>query len=160
LLELAKAEGGGVLSEAPYDLVPVLQTIISDWERWEPGRLDMQVPETQVNSLLNPDAFAILVRNLVENALKHGDKDAPVKVRLSSDGILTVINHGGIVAPEEMALLRKRFVRSKTNASGSGIGLAIVDAIVEGAGMQLTLRSPGQGQQEGFEAELNVVIVR
>jgi two-component system OmpR family sensor kinase len=38
--------------------------------------------------------------------------------------------------------------------------LAIVDAIVEGAGMQLTLRSPGQGQQEGFEAELNVVIVR
>jgi two-component system OmpR family sensor kinase len=160
LLELAKAEGGGVLSEAPYDLVPVLQTIISDWERWEPGRLDMQVPETQVNSLLNPDAFAILVRNLVENALKHGDKDAPVKVRLSSDGILTVTNHGGIVAPEEMALLRQRFARSKTNASGSGIGLAIVDAIVEGAGMQLTLRSPGQGQQEGFEAELNVVIVR
>lgn len=159
LLELAKAEGGGVLSEAPYDLVPVLQTIIGDCERMAPGQLDIQVPDTQVNSLLNPDAFAILVRNLVENALKHGEDGAPVKVRLAADGTLTVTNHGDIIAPHDLALLRQRFARSKTQAQGAGIGLAIVDAIVEGAGIPLTLRSPGQGQQDGFEAELNVVIV-
>jgi len=160
LLELAKAEGGGVLSESPYDLVPVLQTIVSDCERLEPGRLDIQVSDAQVNSLLNPDAFAILVRNLVENALKHGEKRVPVKVRLLVDGTLRVTNNGDIVAPEEMALLRNRFVRSRTEAPGSGLGLAIVEAIVEGAGIQLTLCSPAQGQQDGFEAELNVVIIR
>jgi len=56
--------------------------------------------------------------------------------------------------------LRNRFVRSRTEAPGSGLGLAIVEAIVEGAGIQLTLCSPAQGQQDGFEAELNVVIIR
>jgi len=71
-----------------------------------------------------------------------------------------VTNNGDIVAPEEMALLRNRFVRSRTEAPGSGLGLAIVEAIVEGAGIQLTLCSPAQGQQDGFEAELNVVIIR
>lgn len=50
LLELAKAEGGGVLSETPEDLVPVLQTIVSDYERLEPNRIDIQVPDTAVTS--------------------------------------------------------------------------------------------------------------
>ncbi|MCM0612105.1 sensor histidine kinase N-terminal domain-containing protein [Marinobacter sediminum] len=160
LLELAKAEGGGVLSEKAQDLVPILQTIIGDYERLEPGRIDIQVPDTQVNSLLNQDAFAILVRNLVENALKHGDTGAPVRVRLSADGTLSVANRGDIIAPDELALLRNRFVRSKTDALGSGLGLAIVEAIVEGAGVQLALHSPAQGQLDGFEAELNIVINR
>jgi len=160
LLELANAEGGGVLSETPYDLVLVLQTVVSDFERLEPGRIDLQIPKGTVNSLLNPDAFAILLRNLIENALKHGDKSTPVKVRLLADGTLRVTNHGDIVPPEALAQLRKRFVRSNTRASGSGIGLAIVEAIVAGAGIQLTLRSPAQGQQDGFEAELNVVYRR
>jgi len=158
LLELAKAEGGGVLSETSSDLVPVLQTIVSDCERMEPGRINIKVADTKIESLLDPDAFAILCRNLIENALKHGEKDARVNIMLLADGTLRITNNGIIIAPEEMASLRMRFVRSKTSAIGSGIGLAIVEAIVDGAGMQLTLRSPGLGQQDGFEAEVNVAI--
>lgn len=160
LLELAKAEGGGILSEQTHDLVPVLQTIAADYERLEPGRTDLQVPDTQVSSLLDPDAFAILTRNLIENAFKHGAKAEPVEVRLSADGNLSITNGGGIVSPADLALLRNRFVRLKTDALGAGLGLAIVEAIVEGAGMGLALRSPASGRLDGFEAELNVVIKR
>ncbi|MEP4544576.1 MAG: ATP-binding protein [Saccharospirillum sp.] len=160
LLELAKAEGGGVLSETPYNLVPVLETVVSDCEREEPGRLILQRSDAPVNSLLNPDAFAILVRNLIDNALKHGEQGSPVKVALSADGKLAVTNRGTALGPDELAGLRKRFVRSHTQAPGSGIGLAIVDAIVEGAGLHLVLRSPAPEQQDGFQAELNVVVSR
>lgn len=160
LLELAKAEGGGVLSETPYNLVPVLETVVSDCERAEPGRLVLQRSDAPVNSLLNPDAFAILVRNLIDNALKHGEEGSPVNVALSADGNLAVTNRGAALGPDELAGLRKRFVRSHTQAPGSGIGLAIVDAIVEGAGLHLVLRSPAPGQQDGFQAELNVVVSR
>jgi len=159
LLELAKAEGGSALSETPNDLVPILRMIASDYEHQSPGQIVLNLPDNGVTSLLDPDAFAILVRNLTENALRHGTDHKPVNISLAGDGILRVVNHGEIVSPEKLALLRNRFVRSDTNTVGSGIGLAIVEAIASGAGITLNLRSPASGQSDGFEAELNIAVV-
>lgn len=160
LLELAKAEGGGVLSEQPQDLIPALHTVVSDYQRREPGRIQLELPEVSVNSLLDPDAFAILLTNLIENALKHGSSDHPVAVSLTSDGTLRVVNAGEIVAPGDLARLQTRFMRSKTEAVGAGLGLAIVEAIAAGANIQLHLRSPATAREDGFEAELNVMVDR
>lgn len=154
LLELAKAEGGGALSQNQHDLVPVLAMIVQDFSEQAPGRTVLSLPEHEVKSFLDPDAFAILVRNLIENGLKHGSHNEPVEVSLDDDGTLRVRNGGDIVPPEQLAPLRKRFARSKTDASGSGLGLAIADAIARGAGMTLHLRSPATGRKDGFEAEL------
>jgi len=159
LLELAKAEGGSALSETYNDLVPILQMIVNDYERTAPGRLKLELPDDSVTSALDPDAFAILVRNLLENALRHGATERPINISLTGDGTLRVANEGEIVPPEKLALLRNRFVRSDTTTLGSGIGLAIVDAIAGGAGIALNLRSPASDQCDGFEAELNVAMV-
>ena len=159
LLELAKAEGGSALSERPNDLVPILRMVASDYDHQAPGRLLLNLPDDDVTSLLDLDAFAILVRNLIENALRHGAADQPVNISLTDDGILRVVNRGEVVSPEKLSLLRNRFVRSNTKAVGSGIGLAIVEAIASGAGITLNLRSPASGQSDGFEAELNIVVV-
>jgi len=156
LLELAKAEGGGALSQNQHDLVPILAMIVHDFEVQTPERIVQSLPEHEVNSFLDPDAFAILVRNLIENALKHGAHDQPVEVSLKDNGRLRVSNGGNVVPPEQLALLRNRFARSKTDASGSGLGLAIADAIAKGAGMTLHLRSPATGRPDGFEAELEL----
>ncbi|NWN90578.1 two-component sensor histidine kinase [Marinobacter adhaerens] len=158
LLELAKAEGASTLSEQDNDLVPILQMIADDYEREAPGRLRLQLPDSRVMSLLDPDAFAILARNLIENALRHGDAGRPVNISLTGVGTLRVANAGEIVPPEKLAMLRHRFVRSDTKTLGSGIGLAIVEAIASGAGMTLNLRSPASGQSDGFEAEVNIVV--
>jgi len=155
LLELAKAEGGGALSQNQHDLAPILAMIVRDFEDQAPGRIAQSLPEHEVNSFLDPDAFAILVRNLIENALKHGSDNQSVEVSLDDNGTLRVCNGGVIVPPEQLTLLRNQFARSKTDASGSGLGLAIADAIAKGAGMTLHLRSPATGRQDGFEAELD-----
>ncbi|PHQ26720.1 two-component sensor histidine kinase [Marinobacter guineae] len=154
LLELAKAEGGGAISQNQHNLVPILAMIVADFEGQVPGRIILSLPEGEVNSFLDPDAFAILVRNLIENALKHGSHNQSVEVSLADDGTLRVCNGGKVVPPEQLALLRNRFARSNTDATGSGLGLAIADAIAKGAGMTLHLRSPATGRQDGFEAEL------
>jgi len=159
LLELAKAEGGSALSEQANNLVPILRMVASDYDHQAPGRLLLNLPDGDVTSLLDLDAFAILVRNLIENALRHGADDQPVNISLTNDGILRVVNRGEVVSPEKLALLRNRFVRSNTKTVGSGIGLAIVEAIASGAGISLNLRSPASGQSDGFEAELNIVVV-
>jgi two-component system OmpR family sensor kinase len=158
LLQLAKAEGGSALSETTTNLVPVLTMVVNDYQRKTPGRLRLNVPDDSVMSLLDPDAFAILVRNLIENALRHGATDQPVNISLTGEGTLRVVNKGGIVPPEQLALLRNRFVRSNTKTLGSGIGLAIVEAIASGAGTTLNLRSPASNQSDGFEAEVNIVV--
>ena len=159
LLELAKAEGGGALSQSQQDLVPILAMIARDFEAQAPGRVVLSLPEREVNSFLDPDAFAILVRNLIENALKHGSRSEPVKINLNDNGVLRISNGGERVPPEQLALLRNRFARAKTDAAGSGLGLAIADAIAKGAGMTLHLRSPATGRQDGFEAELNLACI-
>jgi two-component system OmpR family sensor kinase len=160
LLELAKAEGGSALSEQADNLVPILRMVASDYDHQAPGRLLLNLPDGGITSLLDMDAFAILARNLIENALRHGAKNQPVSISLTGNGILRVVNRGEVVSPEKLALLRNRFVRSNTNAVGSGIGLAIVEAIASGAGITLNLRSPASGQSDGFEAELNIVVVK
>ncbi|WP_421847719.1 ATP-binding protein [Marinomonas sp.] len=156
LLELAKAEGGGALSQIPKDLVPILKMIAGDFVRQTPERINLILPKGDVKSLLDPDAFAILARNLIENALKHGQGNQPVEVSLLEDGTLRVVNDCDIIAPQDLVTLRNRFVRANTNASGSGLGLAIVDAITKGAGIVLHLRSPATGKAAGFEVELNL----
>lgn len=158
LLELAKAEGGSALSENYNDLAPILQMIVKDYEREASGRLRLDLPDNSVVSLLDPDAFAILARNLIENALRHGAAERPVNISLTGEGSLRVANEGEVVPPEKLALLRNRFVRSDAKTLGSGIGLAIVDAIASGAGTALNLRSPASGQSDGFEAEVNIVV--
>lgn len=160
LLELAKAEGGSVLAENYTDLVPILQMVVSDYQHKASGYLKLDVPDTSVMSLLDPDAFAILIRNLIDNALKHGASQQPVTISLTDKGVLRVVNAGEVVPPEKLALVRRRFVRSDSKSLGTGIGLAIVDAIASGAGMELKLRSPACGQPDGFEVELNIVVAR
>lgn len=151
LMQLAKAESGGVLTGEAHDVAQVLRYVVAEYQQAAGSGLQLDIPAATVHSSIDPDALAILVRNLVENALKHGAEDQPIEVRLTADGVLGVVNAGTVVPAEELAELTKRFVRSKTCASGSGLGLAIAQAIAEGAGTVLMLASPAIGREDGFE---------
>ncbi|MDZ4096352.1 MAG: histidine kinase dimerization/phospho-acceptor domain-containing protein, partial [Paracoccaceae bacterium] len=144
LMQLARAEGGGVLADAAQDPAPVLAIVAEDFRRAGQGaRLQLALPPNGAAPLrMDPDAFAILVRNLIENALRHGDAAQPVSVSMAPDGTLRVVNGGGVVSPERLAQLTKRFTRGDSRAEGAGLGLAIADTIARNAGMRLQLLSP------------------
>ncbi|MFN3723328.1 MAG: ATP-binding protein [Paracoccaceae bacterium] len=155
LLQLARAEGGRLRLESISDLRPVASILTDDLARIAGSqRISLQLPEIAVMSDLDPDAFAILYRNLVENALRHGSKTDPVEVSLTAQGVLTVANAGPCVPADTMARLTSRFERGNTSDAGSGLGLAIVAAIAGRIGARLMLRSPRKGQDTGFEVEL------
>ncbi|WP_233873117.1 ATP-binding protein [Paraburkholderia adhaesiva] len=152
LMQLARAEGGHILADVPQDLRPVLQIVVEDIRRADQSaRVDLTLPEQAVNSRIDQDAFAILVRNLIENAIKHGAAE-PVRAVLFADGRLSVANRGRIVPVDTLARLTEPFERGATAATGSGLGLAIVNAIVQAAGASLHLHSPASGCPDGFEA--------
>lgn len=160
LLELSRAEGARLRVERSYDLTELARMVFADLARLPGGgRLVVKLPGAEVRTDLDPDAFGILTRNLVENALRHGAGETPVNVTLDSEGLLTVANEGPLVPAETLAILARRFERGGAAATGSGLGLSIVAAIVERLGGELTLSSPRPGHASGFEVRLRLPVV-
>lgn len=156
LMQLARAQGAQLLREAPQDLAPVFAVAIDEARRATGlgARLRVETPETALLSRVDPDALAILLRNLVENAARHGDGEAPVRV--SFDGArLIVVNRGPTLSPDTLARLTRPFERGDTQAPGSGLGLAIVSAIARETGARLAFASPAPGAPDGLEARLD-----
>jgi two-component system OmpR family sensor kinase len=157
LMQLARAEGGRLRLDRTTDLRIAARVVIEDIARTgAPGRIALTLPETAVMSDLDPDAFGILCRNLVENALRHGSETAPVEVTLTSAGQLIVANEGPMLAPETLDRLTSRFERAGASTDGSGLGLAIVAAIADRIGSPLVLKSPRRGAASGFEATVGL----
>lgn len=157
LMQFAKAEGGRVLSETPRDLVPILRLVVEEFGRTaDNARLRLSIPQDPVMSDLDADAFAILVRNLIENAIKHGTPNASVVISLSEQGVFSVINTCPIVPPDTLTRLTQPFERGKSTSSGSGLGLAIAEAIASGAETRVELLSPVPGSDEGFVARVRL----
>lgn len=152
LLHLARAEGGGVLAPEPVDLLPILYMVVEDFERsGYGGRMDVALPATVPPSHLDADVFAILARNLIQNALIHSPAGSPVQIAMGEDGVLSIRNDGPVLPPERLAALTRRFVRGGGAAEGAGLGLAIVEAIAASSGSRLELLSPIPGRTDGME---------
>jgi two-component system OmpR family sensor kinase len=97
-----------------------------------------------------PEALAILIRNLVENAVKYtpagGTVDLSVRA-LAGRASLSVEDSGPGIAADERERVFDRFYRiAGSEGAGSGLGLAIVKAIAERHGATLAL---GQSERLG-----------
>ncbi|WP_051332802.1 sensor histidine kinase [Cucumibacter marinus] len=158
LLQLSRLEAGFARSDKPVDLRPALDIVIGDLGRLpdHPKRVALTVtPDARLTARMDADAFAIALRNLIENALKHGAAGSVVAVTADTETI-SVVNDGPVVPADQLAMLGEPFVRGETAASGTGLGLAIVRSIMEQSGGRLTLHSPAAGRTDGFEAVITL----
>ncbi|HFD92716.1 MAG TPA: two-component sensor histidine kinase [Gammaproteobacteria bacterium] len=102
----------------------------------------------------NHDALAILLRNLVENAIRYTPEGGTVEVRVQTredQGVeLSVADSGPGIPEEERPQVMERFYRSSTaqQTPGSGLGLSIVQRVVEHHKATLTLGSSTLGGLE------------
>lgn len=96
-----------------------------------------------------PALLRILLRNLIDNAVRHNPSGTLVTVqttRIEGKPALTVADNGPGVAGEDIAKLSERFFRPLGTAeSGSGLGLSIVRRIAEIHGAEFRISSAGAG---------------
>ena len=156
LMQLARAEGARLRLDNASDLRPVVRLIVDEMANTLHQRnISLTVPDLPVPSDLDPDAFAILCQNLLDNAVRHGSDTAEIKVVLTESGTLKVSNDGPVVPPETLNSLTDRFARAGSRTDGSGLGLAIVSAIVSRVGGKVSLQSPRPDSKSGFEATVS-----
>lgn len=78
---------------------------------------------------INPTLFKIMLRNLLDNAIRYCPEHSTVEIQLNPDSI--VIRDNGLgVTPENLTKISERFYRPAGQSQlGSGLGLSIVHQI-------------------------------
>jgi two-component system sensor histidine kinase QseC len=101
----------------------------------------------------NPALLRVLLRNLLDNSVKHTAPGTSVRVSITHDAgevSLSVSDDGPGIPDREREKVSERFYRPLgTQASGSGLGLSIVKRIAEvhDASLQIAPGSEGRGLQ-------------
>ena len=135
LLEISRHDAGAATLEAePVDLRVVLEKVIEACAPVATRRgcqVDVQLPDEAVVVEVDARRVQRALRNLVANAIEHGE-GLPVEVRLlGGDGgvAVTVRDHGHGLRPGEAALVFGRFWRADPararTSGGTGLGLSI-----------------------------------
>jgi two-component system, OmpR family, sensor kinase len=147
LLTLARQEASTAVAE-PVDLRAVAQLALADVAPAAQARsMDVGLLESDPATVPgNAEALRMLVRNLLDNAIKYTPPGGRVDLHLRADGdravLLTVEDSGPGIAPEYRDRVMQRFVRETSEgAPGSGLGLAIVQAIATAHGATMLLDS-------------------
>jgi two-component system sensor histidine kinase BaeS len=109
----------------------------------------------------DPDRIAQVLGNLLDNALRHTPSGGQVTVTANHDpaGIrFTVADTGDGIAAEHLPHVFERFYRADRSRDrthgGSGIGLAIVRAVVAEHGGRVAASSDGPGTGAAFSVTL------
>lgn len=98
----------------------------------------------------NPVLCALLLRNLLDNAIKYSPNKAVIRAEIA-EGSLKVINSDSCVDEKSLAKLGQRFYRpAGQKVPGSGLGLSIVKKIAEFYGCSVSFGNT----ENGFKAEV------
>lgn len=159
LLLLARGDGGQLkVRTEPVDLNYLLYDTAETFRRPESARVVAELTPEPLEVEADPEWIACILRNLVENAVRHTPAEGRVVLSAHAQNgcaYLQVTDTGEGIPPEHLPHLTERFYRvdaSRTRAraasGGTGLGLAITRMLVDAHHGDLEIASqPGQGTQ-------------
>ncbi|MFC4093806.1 MtrAB system histidine kinase MtrB [Micromonospora sp. GCM10011541] len=158
LLEISRFDAGfAMLDSEPTDLVPVVHRVaerLGGLAERVGVTIELDVPATPVIAEVDPRRVERVLRNLVGNAVEHGEAK-PVLITLGMDEnavAITVRDHGVGLKPGEEKLVFNRFWRAdpsrarQTGGTGLGLSISLEDARLHGGWLE-AWGAPGQGAQ-------------
>lgn len=138
----------------PLKLADLLQSAVMDI--YHPAQqagieIRLHIHDPQVTRTGQQLLLSLLVRNLLDNAVRYSPRGSVVEVTLDTHSF-TVRDTGPGIAPVALARIGERFYRPPgQDQTGSGLGLSIVKRIATLHRMQVSLRN---GQDGGFEVRI------
>jgi signal transduction histidine kinase len=148
LLDVARIDAGRLeLRRVPTDVYSLVAKRIEakvvagvEADRFVLDSVD-ELPEVWVD----PDKMGQVIDNLIENALRHGDGMITVTLRRDPDGVvMSVADQGPGIPPGRAHRIFGRFWKG-SDRGGTGLGLYVVNGIVEAHGGRIALVPPPEG---------------
>ncbi|PCR95780.1 two-component sensor histidine kinase [Pseudomonas fluorescens] len=156
LLSLAAAQSNSSAAPSTVSVLHIYRRILEDLlPLADRKNIDIGVESSEdVQVSINETDLLILIRNLVDNAIRYtppgGRIDLSVK-REQATVVLQVSDTGPGIAVEEQARVFDPFYRSLgTDESGSGLGLSIVKAIADRTGLKVDLGFTDVNENSGL----------
>ena len=143
---LADASVTSIRAE-PIDLTRLIRDVCAA-EALAGARVRAVLPPSEVRIDGDPLRLTQALRNLLANASTHGAGEIVVRLRLDEtgrDAVVEVADDGPGVPPGELGRIFDVGVRLDDAEPGSGLGLAVVRAIVEGHGGSVRASTSPEG---------------
>ena len=116
--------------------------------------LELLSPDCTAKIKGNATAIEILMRNLIDNAIRYSPDDSCVSIEIqqNDEHVILIVSDNGPGIPEKLRKrVFERFFRILgNNAMGSGLGLSIVQQIARLHHAEIELHTPASGQGAEF----------
>jgi signal transduction histidine kinase len=138
-----------LFSEVVAETLGSLAGIISE------RKVEIYLPETDIMLFGDRPRLSQILQNLIENAIKYSRDDSAPSIELgiqqTSGEIVVFVKDNGIgIAPEYCSRIFKMFEKLNPLSPGAGLGLSLVQRIVEKIGGQVWVESEGEGKGSTF----------
>ncbi|KJH85746.1 chemotaxis protein [Pseudomonas fluorescens] len=167
LMDVARVRNGKLqLQCKPLDLVVVLNEIQQVMLKAEPGcKIQFKTPEESLFILADQTRIEQIIWNLLTNAIKFTPVDGTVQVvttKQNKSARIEVIDTGPGIEKDQLERIFEMFGQANHRPSGQhrgglGIGLALVEQLVESHHGQIEAFSEGAGKGSRFTVELPLV---
>jgi CheY-like chemotaxis protein len=165
LLDISRIIAGKLSLEVePVDLVSLIEAIFDSFRVLADAkriRVDMELDRTVPPTSGDPERLRQIFSNLFSNALKFTPPEGNVSIRLErlgSDTMISVIDTGQGIRPDFLPYVFERFRQAESSTTrqhgGLGLGLSIVQHLVELHGGTVTAHSQGDGHGATFTVTL------
>ena len=154
MVEAARLEEGSLrLRLERHDLVSLVERSVVDMRPLADlrHRIDLELPDREINVLVDRERIRIILGNLIGNAIKYSPAGGDVRVSVGVEGKLALVSVSdqGIGIPESVrAQLFTRFGRLERSETahipGTGLGLYLSRELARMHGGELTLAATGE----------------
>ncbi len=164
LLESARLGSGyGRIEKQTYNICQLISDICLFFSERQ-TKIECNLPNDSLIVLIDPDRIAIVIKNLLENALKYSiDKTKPIRLTLEKKfqwAVITIRDYGDGIPEKDIPYIFEPFYRVDKSRSkktgGYGLGLSLCKKIIAFHQGKIDLQSwLGQGTEITIELPLD-----
>ena len=144
VMEMKNVEAAELTRNILIDWIPIFEDKQVDY--------NIDIPEQPVRVRLDTDSYIRIINNLIQNVISHSHADK-IEIALSkweNNMKLLLADNGVGIEKEDLKHIFERLYKCDKGRSekGSGLGLSIVNQLVEKMGGSITVESlPGKGTE-------------
>jgi signal transduction histidine kinase/ActR/RegA family two-component response regulator len=163
LIDLARITQGKItLDRQPVDLTALLPDAIEDWRTQNPEGVVLATdwPATPVWVAGERSRLVQVLNNLLDNARRFSPDGTTIAIRMREDGngvTLCITDQGIGLTPDQISTIFEPFTQLGPNQQGLGLGLPLVEQLVQLHDGRIEASSDGPDQGSRFAIWLPVI---